>query len=99
MFNIFYKVKVLYFEVYNEYVWDLFVVFKVDVVVMGLYYLKIREFLIEGLYVKDLMEVGVGSLDEIFRLMRVGDGNRMVVLMRMNDIFFRSYVVFMIMFK
>ncbi|KAK0670494.1 hypothetical protein QBC41DRAFT_364018 [Cercophora samala] len=95
--NISYKVKVSYFEVYNEHVRDLLVAPKVDA--SGPYYLKIRESPTEGPYVKDLTEVGVGSLDEILRLMRTGDGNRTVASTKMNDTSSRSHAVFTIMLK
>ncbi|KAK4669492.1 uncharacterized protein QC763_203445 [Podospora pseudopauciseta] len=97
--NISYKVKVSYFEVYNEHVRDLLVAPKVDAAATGPYYLKIRESPTEGPYVKDLTEVGVGSLDEILRLMRAGDGNRTVASTRMNDTSSRSHAVFTIMLK
>ncbi|KAK0735481.1 P-loop containing nucleoside triphosphate hydrolase protein [Apiosordaria backusii] len=97
--NISYKVKVSYFEVYNEHVRDLLVAPPTNPTAAGPYYLKIRESPTEGPYVKDLTEVPVGSLDEILRLMRTGDGNRTVASTKMNDTSSRSHAVFTIMLK
>ncbi|KAI9252856.1 kinesin heavy chain [Phascolomyces articulosus] len=83
--NIEFTVKVSYMEIYMEKVRDLLNPSRDN--------LPIHEDKQKGIYVKDLLEVYVGSSDEVYEVMRRGGNNRVVAYTNMNAESSRSHSI------
>lgn len=56
--------------------------------------LKVREDKVRGVFVDDLTEWSVASVEEVFQCMRIGQSNRSVAATKMNATSSRSHLVF-----
>ncbi|KAI9489113.1 kinesin heavy chain [Zychaea mexicana] len=83
--NLEFTVKVSYMEIYMEKVRDLLNPSRDN--------LPIHEDKQKGIYVKDLLEVYVGSADEVYEVMRRGGNNRVVAYTNMNAESSRSHSI------
>ncbi|KAI8059305.1 P-loop containing nucleoside triphosphate hydrolase protein [Gongronella butleri] len=83
--NLEFTVKVSYMEIYMEKVRDLLNPSHDN--------LAIHEDKTKGVYVKDLLEVYVGSTDEVYEVMRRGSNNRVVGYTNMNAESSRSHSI------
>ena len=83
-----FTVKVSMIEIYNEKIRDLLDIKKTD--------LKIRENKDAGIYVKDMTESYVGSEDEVFSLLKIGNENRTIGVTDMNKQSSRSHSCFVL---
>ncbi|KAI9315986.1 kinesin heavy chain [Dichotomocladium elegans] len=83
--NIEFTVRVSYMEIYMERVRDLLNPAKDN--------LPIHEDKQKGIYVKDLLEVYVGSSEEVYEVMRRGGSNRVVAYTNMNAESSRSHSI------
>ncbi|ORX44926.1 kinesin heavy chain [Hesseltinella vesiculosa] len=83
--NLEFTVKVSYMEIYMEKVRDLLNPSHDN--------LAIHEDKTKGVYVKDLLEVYVGSTDEVYEVMRRGSNNRVVAYTNMNAESSRSHSI------
>ncbi|KAI9313464.1 kinesin heavy chain [Dichotomocladium elegans] len=86
--NLEFTVRVSYMEIYMEKVRDLLNPSRDN--------LPIHEDKQKGIYVKDLLEVYVGSSDEVYEVMRRGGNNRVVAYTNMNAESSRSHSIFVI---
>ncbi|CAO3594903.1 unnamed protein product [Absidia cylindrospora] len=86
--NVEFTVKVSYMEIYMEKVRDLLNPNHDN--------LAIHEDKTKGVYVKDLLEVYVGSSDEVYEVMRRGSNNRVVASTNMNAESSRSHSIVVI---
>ncbi|KAI7885574.1 kinesin heavy chain [Lichtheimia hyalospora FSU 10163] len=86
--NLEFTVRVSYMEIYMEKVRDLLNPSREN--------LPIHEDKQKGIYVKDLLEVYVGSSDEVYEVMRRGGNNRVVAYTNMNAESSRSHSIFVI---
>jgi len=57
--------------------------------------LNIREDKVKGIYIEDLSEEKVSSIDEVFELMKIGNDNRSIGKTNMNEHSSRSHSIFM----
>lgn len=83
-----FTVKVSMVEIYNEKIRDLLDPKKVN--------LKIAESKEKGVYVKDMTESYVGSEDDVFSLLKIGNDNRAIGVTDMNSQSSRSHSVFIL---
>ncbi|KAJ3185366.1 hypothetical protein HDU85_001416 [Gaertneriomyces sp. JEL0708] len=83
-----FTVKVSYMEIYMEKIRDLLNPSSDN--------LPLKEEKGKGVYVKGLLEVFVGSVDEVYEALRVGQKNRMVASTKMNAESSRSHSVFLL---
>ncbi|KAG2230867.1 hypothetical protein INT48_003030 [Thamnidium elegans] len=83
--NLEFTVKVSYMEIYMEKVRDL--------LNPSMDNLPIHEDKAHGVYVKGLMEVYVGSSEDVYKVMRNGSGNRVVAATNMNAESSRSHSI------
>ncbi|KAJ1894922.1 hypothetical protein LPJ66_004899 [Kickxella alabastrina] len=83
-----YMVKTSYMEIYMERIRDLLNPDESN--------LPVHEDKANGVYVKGLMEVFVGSIDEVYEVMRQGAKNRVVASTNMNAESSRSHSIFQI---
>jgi kinesin family protein 5 len=83
-----FTVKVSFIEIYNEKIRDLLDPKKNN--------LKIHEHLNKGVYVKDMTESYVGSEDEVFQLLKIGNENRAIGVTDMNSQSSRSHSCFVL---
>ncbi|KAI8996690.1 P-loop containing nucleoside triphosphate hydrolase protein [Gaertneriomyces semiglobifer] len=83
-----FTVKVSYMEIYMEKIRDLLNPTSDN--------LPLKEEKGKGVYVKGLLEVFVGSVDEVYEALRVGQKNRMVASTKMNAESSRSHSVFLL---
>jgi len=93
--NITYSVYVSYFEIYNEVPHDLLAPLPASGKPRKL---KIRNGP-EGVYIPELREMPVQSLEDIMGYIRTGDNLRTTASTKMNDTSSRSHAVFTIMLK
>lgn len=84
--NIEFTVKVSMAEIYMEHIKDLLDTTKVN--------LQIKEDRQRGIYIKDLTERYIGSEEEVYEIMRVGNHNRKTASTTMNDTSSRSHSIF-----
>jgi len=82
-----FKLKISIFELYMEKIRDLLDVSKSD--------LKIRENK-TGSYIENLTEVYVGDRQEIFKLIHLGQKNRITCATNMNEHSSRSHMIFLL---
>lgn len=82
-----FKLKVAIFEIYMEKIRDLLEMSKTD--------LKIRESK-QGYYIENLTEVYVGEKIELFRIISIGQKNRMTCATNMNEHSSRSHLIFLL---
>lgn len=82
-----FKLKVAIFELYMEKIRDLLDTSKND--------LKIRESK-QGYYIENLTEVYVGEKLELFRLISIGQKNRITCATNMNEHSSRSHLIFLL---
>jgi kinesin family protein 5 len=75
-------------EIYNEKIRDLLDPKKIN--------LKIAESKDRGIYIKDMTESYVGSEDEVFSLLKIGNDNRSIGATEMNAESSRSHSCFII---
>ena len=83
-----FTVKVSMIEIYNEKIRDLLDPKKIN--------LKIHDNKEKGVYVKDMTESYVGSEDEVFSLLKIGNENRAIGATDMNSESSRSHSVFVL---
>ncbi|KAK9459852.1 P-loop containing nucleoside triphosphate hydrolase protein [Lipomyces oligophaga] len=95
-----FTVKVSYFEIYNEHVFDLLAptVGSLGTGSTSLA-LKVRESPIDGPYVKDLSMFSVRSFEEVIRYLENGNKQRATAATKMNASSSRSHAVFTINLK
>eukprot|EP00923_Selenidium_pygospionis_P029675 GHVN01052856.1.p1 GENE.GHVN01052856.1~~GHVN01052856.1.p1 ORF type:complete len:748 (+),score=163.38 GHVN01052856.1:184-2427(+) len=86
--NIEFQLKLSIFEIYMEALKDL-----LDTTGTRTN-LKIREDKVRGVFVEDLTEWSVASVEEVFACMRLGQKNRSVACTKMNATSSRSHLVF-----
>jgi kinesin family protein 5 len=83
-----FTVKVSMIEIYNEKIRDLLDPKKIN--------LKIHENKDKGVYVKDMTEQYVGSEDEVFAILKIGNDNRAIGVTDMNAQSSRSHSCFIL---
>ncbi|KAK9446765.1 P-loop containing nucleoside triphosphate hydrolase protein [Limtongia smithiae] len=92
-----FTVKVSYFEIYNEHVFDLLSASTVTSTVGNA--LKVRESPVDGPYVKDLTTHSVRSFNDIEVLLHRGNKKRATAATNMNASSSRSHAVFTVSLK
>ncbi|KAK9236347.1 P-loop containing nucleoside triphosphate hydrolase protein [Lipomyces kononenkoae] len=90
-----FTVKISYFEIYNEHVYDLLL----PTVAEAPAPLKVRESPVDGPYVKDLTTYSVHSYAEIEKYLKRGNRQRATAATNMNATSSRSHAVFTIALK
>lgn len=83
-----FSIKVSFVEIYNEKIRDLLDPRKND--------LKIHENKQKGIHVAGMMENYVGSEDEVYQFLRIGNQNRSIGVTNMNKQSSRSHSVFIL---
>ena len=81
-----FSMKVSFLEIYNEKIRDLLDPKKVN--------LKIHENKEKGVYVKDMTESYVGTEDEVYGILKIGNDNRSIGVTNMNSQSSRSHSCF-----
>ncbi|KAK9370988.1 P-loop containing nucleoside triphosphate hydrolase protein [Lipomyces kononenkoae] len=90
-----FTVKISYFEIYNEHVYDLLL----PTVAESPTPLKVRESPVDGPYVKDLTTYSVRSYAEVEKYLKRGNRQRATAATNMNATSSRSHAVFTIALK
>ncbi|KAK9469051.1 P-loop containing nucleoside triphosphate hydrolase protein [Lipomyces arxii] len=90
-----FTVKVSYFEIYNEHVYDLLVPHPAEQPVP----LKVRESPVDGPYVKDLTTFSVRSFVDVEKYLAQGNKMRATAATKMNETSSRSHAVFTLALK
>ncbi|KAJ8099721.1 P-loop containing nucleoside triphosphate hydrolase protein [Lipomyces tetrasporus] len=90
-----FTVKISYFEIYNEHVYDLLLPVITDPPTP----LKVRESPVDGPYVKDLTTHSVRSYAEVEKYLKLGNKQRATAATNMNATSSRSHAVFTIALK
>ena len=83
-----FSMKVSFVEIYNEKIRDLLDPKKMN--------LKIHENKQQGVYVKDMTESYVGTEDEVYAILKIGNENRAIGVTNMNKQSSRSHSVFVL---
>lgn len=83
-----FAMKVSFVEIYNEKIRDLLDPKKTN--------LKIHENKQQGVYVKDMTESYVGTEDEVYAILKIGNENRAIGVTNMNKQSSRSHSVFIL---
>ncbi|KAK9453806.1 P-loop containing nucleoside triphosphate hydrolase protein [Dipodascopsis uninucleata] len=91
-----FTVKVSYFEIYNEQVFDLLTSTNGEKTPQAL---KVRESPVDGPYVKDLVSHPVRSFEDVERYLRKGNRVRATASTNMNSQSSRSHAVFTLVLK
>jgi kinesin family member 5 len=84
--NVEFTVKVSMAEIYMEHIKDLLDTTKVN--------LQVKEDRQRGIYIKDLTERYIGSEEEVYEIMKIGNHNRKTASTTMNDTSSRSHSIF-----
>ena len=84
--RIHYKIRVSYFQIYNENIYDLLTSDKQN--------LQIREDKKRGVFVEGLSEYDVSSCEEIFEILQKGSQMRVTGSTKVNDLSSRSHAIF-----
>ncbi|KAK9320801.1 P-loop containing nucleoside triphosphate hydrolase protein [Lipomyces orientalis] len=90
-----FTVKISYFEIYNEHVYDLLLPVTTDPPTP----LKVRESPVDGPYVKDLTTHSVRSYAEVEKYLMLGNKQRATAATNMNATSSRSHAVFTLALK